>query len=85
MPDSTDLTGQRFGRLVVLDRAGANHSGRSQWRCICDCGNEHTTKQSSLQNGHCKSCGCLHAQKSKYCGWRNARHDVRDDYDTDIL
>ncbi len=29
-----DLTGQRFGRLTVLD-----YNGSCRWKCVCDCGN----------------------------------------------
>ena len=35
-----DLTGQTFGRLKVLERAGSNKDGRALWLCKCDCGNE---------------------------------------------
>ena len=33
-----DLTGQKFGRLLVLERA-ENKYGRTAWKCKCDCGN----------------------------------------------
>lgn len=60
-----DLTGQRFGRLVVLERA-EDHvypSGniRPQWSCRCECGNEIIAKTNLLRNGHTRSCGCLHS------------------------
>jgi len=54
-----DLTGQRFGKLLVIDRAGINNERKATWRCRCDCGNEHTTIGKSLRNGNTKSCGCL--------------------------
>ena len=57
-----DLTGQRFGRLTVLDEAKPVHSSGNLlrcWRCRCDCGNELIVRQSSLRNGNTKSCGCL--------------------------
>ena len=42
-----DLTGQRFGRLVVIERAKdyirPNGQSQVQWRCKCDCGNEIET------------------------------------------
>lgn len=58
-----DLSGQRFGRLLVLHEA-EHHVGRSgdrrrQWLCRCDCGNEITVLQNSLQKGATTSCGCL--------------------------
>ena len=60
---TVDYTGQRFGRLLVL-REAAPHIGpagdrRRQWLCRCDCGNEVTVLQTSLQKGATTSCGCL--------------------------
>lgn len=58
-----DLTGQRFGRLVVLWRAAnvAEASGaiRSAWMCKCDCGNGHVVTAHSLTRGLTRSCGCF--------------------------
>lgn len=53
-----DLTGQRFGRLVVL-REGCSKNGIIKWVCRCDCGNEKEILAGSLRNGATKSCGCL--------------------------
>ena len=33
-----DLTGQRFGKLVVLEYDGTSKRRESLWRCACDCG-----------------------------------------------
>lgn len=54
-----DMTGQRFGRLVVLGRAE-----QSKWRCRCDCGNEVAILGGNLQKGFTKSCGCLNSELS---------------------
>lgn len=56
-----DLTGQRFGRLVVIERAGSiPKKGEATWRCLCDCGKETVVIGGKLrkQNGT-RSCGCL--------------------------
>lgn len=57
-----DLTGQRFGRLVVVERAEnhiqANGCRKTQWLCQCDCGNHVVVQGANLKNGHVKSCGC---------------------------
>ncbi len=52
-----DLTGQRFGRLMVVGR-GKRSSHRAYWRCVCDCGREMETRGCSLRGG-VSSCGCL--------------------------
>lgn len=53
-----DLTGQRFGRLTVLNRVGPQ-KGASMWKCRCDCGNEKIVCGAQLRAGHPLSCGCL--------------------------
>ncbi len=54
-----DLTGQRFGRWLVLKLAGKKSGNTSYWRCICDCGTEKDVLRNGLRNGSSKSCGCL--------------------------
>lgn len=54
-----DLTGQIFGKLKVLERAGSKHGGRAAWKCICECGTECIKIGRDMQVGHTKSCGCL--------------------------
>jgi hypothetical protein len=59
-----DCIGQRFGWLVVLERAGSK-SGRAMWLCLCDCGNKVVVSRNDLARGHTKSCGCLRREKNK--------------------
>lgn len=54
-----DLTGRRFGWLVVLRRNGTYKDGHhAQWLCRCDCGKEINVRSSDLLSGHSVSCGC---------------------------
>lgn len=53
-----NLIGERFERLVVIERVGSNGK-QSLWRCLCDCGNEKIVTTSHLKQGCVKSCGCL--------------------------
>jgi len=53
-----DLTGQRFGMLVVIDQAESTATGQRRWVCKCDCGNEHTVMGANLKRGTTVSCGC---------------------------
>lgn len=57
-----DLTGQRFGKLVVLHRDNTRKSKSRLvfWKCLCDCGNVVSIIGSTLRNGDSKSCGCLY-------------------------
>jgi hypothetical protein len=57
---STDLTGQRFERLVVLGKSATRIYGRQlAWDCQCDCGVIKPILTSALKLGSTKSCGCL--------------------------
>lgn len=64
-----DLTGQRFGRLVVEKRVRLDKPRRNGivtgWLCRCDCGKEviYTTKD--LRNVGTISCGCAISDASR--------------------
>lgn len=63
MSSRIDLTGQRFGRLVVLGlgyrkKRDDDRGSRAYWDCECDCGNLCTIVSDSLIAGKTKSCGC---------------------------
>lgn len=60
-----DLTGQRFGKLVVLENMGKLDGHRYYWKCQCDCGTIANIKGDSLRSGNTKSCGC-----GKYDGFK---------------
>ena len=58
-----DLTGNFFGKLVVIGRGedyitpkGKRHI---RWKCLCECGNECISRASDLNSGRKNSCGCL--------------------------
>ena len=56
-----DITGQRFGKLVAIERYnGEDHRKNKtiRWLCQCDCGNTTVVTLSNLTSGHTTSCGC---------------------------
>lgn len=53
-----DMTGMRFGRLVVLEFRGLNKEKRATWLCKCDCGNTKVIVGKNIRKGT-NSCGCL--------------------------
>ena len=79
-----DLTGQRFGRLIVIDRANNYISNKgqkhSQWNCKCDCGNIVTIRGTNLKSGKSMSCGCLHQEVASYNHKRYNQFNIIDDY-----
>lgn len=58
VPLRFDRMGQRYGKLVVIERVG-HRSNEVAWLCQCDCGNTSVVASSSLGDGDTKSCGCL--------------------------
>ena len=54
---SVDVTGQRFGRLVAIERIHIKNEP-TRYKCICDCGNTKIVSYGSLAAGT-QSCGCL--------------------------
>ena len=70
-----ELTGQRFGRLVVLRRGedlvretlrpymAPQRVRLVRWHCRCDCGSEVDVLAISLRSGGTRSCGCLRRER----------------------
>jgi len=58
-----DLTGKRFGMLIVQSLVGIfKHT--SYWLCRCDCGNMKTVRRGHLISGDTSSCGCYRDKSS---------------------
>lgn len=64
-----DITGERFGRLVVLKRAPdhvqASGRHRVRWLCQCDCGNQTVANGDTLKAGGQVSCGCYNRERAR--------------------
>jgi len=52
-----DLSGQSFGRLVVVELV--KRGNVTVWRCRCACGKMLDVRAGNLKNGNSQSCGCL--------------------------
>ena len=57
-----DLTGKRFGRLLVISRAG-QMDGHAAWHCKCECGSDTIVAGRYLTTGKTQSCGCFRKEK----------------------
>jgi len=53
------LVGQRFGKLVVVERVANNRFDHVCYRCKCDCGGGTIVDSTNLKNGNTTSCGCI--------------------------
>ena len=60
-----DLTGQRFGRLTVIERACPEKKGKVYWICRCDCGNYSIVQSGNLKSGNTTGCGCMKIEGAK--------------------
>lgn len=72
---ASDITNQRFERLVAKYRVQPtkNTTTHTFWLCECDCGNKVVADRVNLARKHTKSCGCLckeivQSQSSHYMG-----------------
>ena len=63
-----DLTGERFGKLVVIKRADSRMQPckklTTYWLCKCDCGNFKEIRQDRIRTQ--KDCGCVRNNKNIY-------------------
>jgi 5-methylcytosine-specific restriction endonuclease McrA len=54
-----DMTGEHFGKLIVLSYAYIKESSRmAMWNVSCECGTQKIVSGNSLRMGTSKSCGC---------------------------
>lgn len=64
-PKVQDITGKRFGKLLVIKLSGSR-DGRRQWECLCDCGHKCEVFRRNIVSGVTKSCGCLKFSTGAY-------------------
>jgi hypothetical protein len=76
-----NLTGQKFGRLTILEYVGRGGKSRhALWRCLCDCGIEKILSSNELRTGNTVSCGCFRQEileKERSIRHGHARTGVR--------
>jgi HNH endonuclease len=73
-----ELSGKRFGRLLVLGLSPKRCKGRDRmWLCRCECGEEVIVVQRSLRRGVSNSCGCLMRELSARRMTTHGMYDCR--------
>lgn len=58
MPKARELTGFKFGKLLVIEKT-ENIGKDTAWKCLCECGNYKNIRTGSLTCGRTTSCGCI--------------------------
>ena len=75
-----DLTGQRFGRLLVHEIYERDKSGLIVWECQCDCGNIAFVKGTYLIHGATTSCGCYQKESARKRRIKSNTYDLSGSY-----
>ena len=57
------MTGQKFGKLTVIERLPRYKNNKTFYNCLCECGNEKIVSGSNLITGNVKSCGCISKER----------------------
>lgn len=60
---STNYVGNRYGKLLVLEKTNKSKNNRILYKCKCDCGN--IVYYNSTDFKHCVSCGCYKNSKDR--------------------
>lgn len=83
-----DLTGQRFGKLTVVEFTGKTVPGRGAiWKCKCDCGNYREVATNHLNYGQITMCeDCVKSDRQmralNVVKTRNKRNKLRSVWNT---
>ena len=56
-----DITGKKFGRILVLSLHSKGK--RTYWNCVCDCGKQKIINGQHLKSGKIVSCGCYSIER----------------------
>lgn len=71
MAQKIDISGKRFGWLIVLGDSGKRTSNKKiLWHCLCDCGNTCDLSKDRLMKDVVPSCGCQNQKKAIHIGDR---------------
>lgn len=66
-PHGTDLLGQTFGFLKVIERDASDKNGQAKWLVRCGlCGKVTSISARNLLYGNTIACGCLRGKSRKY-------------------
>lgn len=65
MPKFNNLTGRRFGRLLVTSLSSIRKNEKLYYHCTCDCGKKNIKRGADLVKGSIKSCGCFQKESSQ--------------------
>lgn len=68
-----DISGNKYGKLLVKGCIGKDKDGKTIWECLCECGKTTIQNKSNLQRKPPKgirSCGCLRSEYTSNKHWQ---------------
>ena len=69
MPAFIDLTGERYGQFLILERdreiQKQKNSKDTFWKCQCDCGTIFSARGHDIRQNKILSCGCLKRKNTR--------------------
>ena len=65
MPGLKDLTGLKFGKMLVQKRDIEKKTQAAYWICRCECGNIKSVRGQRLRNGEVIDCGCGSQERNR--------------------
>lgn len=71
MAKFVDVQGQKFGKLVVVEKDKNTNGHENYWTCRCECGGVCSVRISHLRAGtvwRCHNCKCASMRNEKLCG-----------------
>lgn len=69
-----DKSGDKFGRLTLIQFEGMDKNSHQLWRASCECGSETIVVLPRLKTGLKKSCGCSHKETARKLGLSKRTH-----------
>ncbi len=73
---SARLIGEKFGRLLVIEKLNEKKNNYNMWKCLCECGNPVNVNTQDLTGGRKKGCGCLEHEYEDLTGTKWERLTV---------
>jgi hypothetical protein len=64
-------SGDRYGRLVAVEKLGAQSSRHAVWLFRCDCGTTKAIRASKVRHAQTRSCGCMRRERIRHGHARN--------------
>jgi hypothetical protein len=68
------VSGQRYSRLLVIEKTDKRIHHYIVYKCLCDCGKEVFINGNSLRTGLTRSCGCIRHERRVAWGKTQVAH-----------